>query len=201
MIHLVCAWQLPKSEKEDAEVFKAAGATTIADEGPVPEADFAPDPAALDVTAPAPAESLTPRIVMGVAVTAPVPTTSADPTLSPPPSAADITAAIPDTTAEAPAEHADRTPVLSPALDAALSPALDAAPSPALDAALPPVLDADAPTDGDASVTANAIDTNTVTPPELQLEVAVQLSNPSRATQQAAALIRDQARRIHINSH
>ena len=121
MIHLVCAWQLPKSEKEDAEVFKAAGATTIADEGPVPEADPAPDPAPLGVTAPAPAESLPPAIVTGVEVT-PAP----DPTLSPPPSAADITAAIPDTTPEAPAEHADRTPVLSPALDAALSPARDA---------------------------------------------------------------------------
>ena len=155
MIHLVCAWQLPKSEKEDAEVFKAAGATTIAaptapTPGPVPEADPASDTAAPHVTAAAPAET---------AVPAPVPTTSADP---------------------------------------ALPPALDSALAPALDAALAPALDADAPADGDASVTADAIDTNNANPPQLQLESALP---PSQATQQAAALIRDQARRIHINSH
>ena len=62
MIHLACAWQLPQSESDDAEVFKAAGATTIAAPPavtapvPVPEAVPAPDTAAPDVTAPAPAE-------------------------------------------------------------------------------------------------------------------------------------------------
>ena len=106
-------------------------------------------------------------------------TPAPDPTLSPPPSAADITAAIPDTTPEAPAEHADRTPVLSPARDAA--------PSSALGAALPPALEANATTDGDASGTADAIDNNTATRLPLQLEVHTQLRNPTPASLQAAA--------------
>ena len=150
MLHLSCAWQLPRSESEDADVFKAAGATTIAAPPavtapvPVPEAVPAPDTAAPDVTAPAPAAT---------AVPAPVPIPSADP---------------------------------------ALPPAPGAAPAPAH------ALDAVAPADGDASVTAAAIDTNNANPPQLQLESALP---PSQETHQGAELLSDQARRIHINSH
>ena len=64
---------------------------------------------------------------------------------------------------EAPAEQADRTPVLSPALEA------------------------NATTDGDASGTADAIDNNTATRLPLQLEVQTQLRNPTPASLQAAA--------------